>query len=160
MHKHHLFQEADTHPYYNGTLCPRSGTDRPACQHALMLLMQRLCKLERRSDHAGACSARGITSLPEPVLCKAALQSSAQETVHDDIRVAPDGGREVGVLGNRQRIVPPVLTHLNVSRAEVPRHLQCSFNTVSSSGTSISPQVLHVSCQRTKPPGSCIAGRI
>lgn len=51
------------------------------------------------------------------------LQGRLQEAVHDDVRVPPDGGGEVGVAGHRQGVVPP-LRLVHIPCAEVLRQLR------------------------------------
>ncbi len=43
--------------------------------------------------------------------------------MHEDVGVAADGGREVGVLGKRERVMSPVSRVLHLARAEVARQL-------------------------------------
>lgn len=75
----------------------------------------------RRCLTVGVCT---LACLRELVVGVAARQGGRQQAVHNEVGVASDGGGEVGVLRDRQRIVPPVLAHINVPCAEIPCHLQ------------------------------------
>lgn len=48
-------------------------------------------------------SPRTQNCLNKHVLCKALLEGCSQQAVHNNVRVALDGGREVGVLRDCQR---------------------------------------------------------
>lgn len=43
--------------------------------------------------------------------------------MHDDVGVAADGGREVGVLRERERVMLPLGRVLHLARAEIARQL-------------------------------------
>ena len=73
------------------------------------------------------CLAVGVSTLAclhELVVGVSARQGGRQQAVHDEVGVASDGGGEVGVFRDRQRVVPPVLAHLYVPCAEISCHLQ------------------------------------
>lgn len=46
-------------------------------------------------------------------------ECSSQQAVHHNIRVAPDGGGEVGIVGHSKSIVPPLGRVLKVTSAEI-----------------------------------------
>ena len=81
--------------------------------------------LHGRMQPAGPHLDRWDSPVPRCPLLQGALgiNGGRQQPVHDDVRVAADGGGEVGVVGDRQGIVAPVGLIRGLPRAEVPRYL-------------------------------------
>ncbi len=54
----------------------------------------------------------------------AELERGGEQPMHDDVGIAADGGREMGVLGDSERVVRPHGPVFQLPRAEVLGQLQ------------------------------------